>query len=107
MSGHTEAVLNCAFSPDGKGFVSVGGDTTVRIWDIYTSTPTHTLKGHTNWVLQVAWSPDSKKIATAGMEGDIRIWCPQTGKQLGSTLKGHTKFITGLSWEPFHLYVLN
>ncbi|KAM9960797.1 hypothetical protein ACTFIW_009949 [Dictyostelium discoideum] len=103
MSGHTEAVLNCAFSPDGKGFVSVGGDTTVRIWDIYTSTPTHTLKGHTNWVLQVAWSPDSKKIATAGMEGDIRIWCPQTGKQLGSTLKGHTKFITGLSWEPFHL----
>ncbi|EGC37701.1 hypothetical protein DICPUDRAFT_149688 [Dictyostelium purpureum] len=103
MSGHTEAVLNCAFSPDGTGLASVGGDTTLRIWDLNTNTPLHTLKGHTNWVLQVAWSPDSKKIATAGMEGEIRIWDPKTGKQIGQTLRGHTKFITGLAWEPFHL----
>ncbi|GAM19507.1 hypothetical protein SAMD00019534_026820 [Acytostelium subglobosum LB1] len=103
MEGHTEAVLNSAFSPDGTGLASVGGDTTLRIWDINTQTPKLTCKGHTNWVLQVAWSPDNNKIATAGMEGDIRIWNPTNGKQMGAVLKGHTKFITGLAWEPFHI----
>ncbi|EFA83826.1 WD40 repeat-containing protein [Heterostelium album PN500] len=103
LEGHTEAVLHSAFSPDGTGLASVSGDTTLRLWDLNTQTPSFTCKGHTNWVLQVAWSPDGKKIATGGMEGDIRIWNPLTGKQVGSTLKGHTKFITGLAWEPFHL----
>ncbi|KYR00136.1 WD40 repeat-containing protein [Tieghemostelium lacteum] len=103
MAGHTEAVLNSQFSPDGQGLATCGGDTTLRIWDLYTSTPKYTCQGHTNWVLQVAWSPDSKKIATAGMDGDIRLWNPETGKQIGKPLKGHTKFITGLAWEPFHL----
>eukprot|EP01132_Coremiostelium_polycephalum_P007927 gene7927-9753_t len=102
MSGHTEAVLNLSFSPNGKGLASVGGDTTLRIWDLNTYTPIHTCKGHKNWVLQVAWSPDCKKIATGDMNGDIIIWNSENGKLMG-TLKGHTKFITGLAWEPFHL----
>ncbi|EGG24451.1 WD40 repeat-containing protein [Cavenderia fasciculata] len=103
MEGHTEAVLNSAFSPDGSGLASVGGDGTLRIWDLNTQTPIFTCKGHTNWVLQVSWSPDGKKIATGGMEGEIRIWNPKTGKQMGSVLRGHTKFITALQWEPYHL----
>eukprot|EP01133_Synstelium_polycarpum_P009859 gene9859-11520_t len=97
LEGHTEAVLNSAFSPDGTNLASVGGDTTLRIWDLETQLPRFTCRGHTNWVLQVAWSPDGTKIATGGMEGDIRIWNPLTGKQMGSVLKGHTKFITASS----------
>jgi len=43
--GHAEAVLCVSFSPDGKQLASGSGDTTVRLWDLYTETPLFTCKG--------------------------------------------------------------
>ncbi|KAG2223667.1 hypothetical protein INT45_007245 [Circinella minor] len=103
LSGHTEAVLSCAFSPDGSQLATGSGDATVRIWDLNTETPRYTLKGHTGWVLSIAWSPDGKTLASGSMDKTVRLWDPKTGKSLGDGLKGHTKWITSLSWEPYHL----
>eukprot|EP01113_Clastostelium_recurvatum_P036801 TRINITY_DN5305_c0_g1_i1.p1 TRINITY_DN5305_c0_g1~~TRINITY_DN5305_c0_g1_i1.p1 ORF type:complete len:472 (-),score=54.45 TRINITY_DN5305_c0_g1_i1:3-1418(-) len=102
LPGHSEAVLSVSFSPNGELLASGSGDTTVRIWDVDTSTPLHTLKGHTNWVLCIAWAPSGHLLASGGMDGDIRVWNPVTGKQQGPTLKGHKKFVTALAWEPLH-----
>lgn len=44
-TGHSEAVLSVAFSPDGQQLASGSGDTTVRLWDIYTQTPLFTCTG--------------------------------------------------------------
>ncbi|ORZ03817.1 quinon protein alcohol dehydrogenase-like superfamily [Syncephalastrum racemosum] len=103
LSGHTEAVLSCAFSPDGSKLATGSGDATVRIWDLNTETPQHTLKGHKSWVLSIAWSPDGSILASGSMDNTVRLWDPKTGKQIGDGLKGHTKWITSLSWEPYHL----
>ncbi|XP_010450214.1 PREDICTED: tubulin beta-4B chain-like isoform X2 [Camelina sativa] len=51
IAGHEEAVLCVSFSPDGKQLASGSGDTTVRLWDLYTETPLFTCKGHKNWVM--------------------------------------------------------
>ncbi|XP_010450215.1 PREDICTED: tubulin beta-4 chain-like isoform X3 [Camelina sativa] len=51
LQGHEEAVLCVSFSPDGKQLASGSGDTTVRLWDLYTETPLFTCKGHKNWVM--------------------------------------------------------
>eukprot|EP00918_Siedleckia_nematoides_P074806 GHVU01163525.1.p2 GENE.GHVU01163525.1~~GHVU01163525.1.p2 ORF type:complete len:192 (+),score=27.17 GHVU01163525.1:735-1310(+) len=69
LEGHTEAVLCAAFSPDGTRLASGSGDTTVRVWDLWTATPLHTCRGHTSWVLCLAWAPDSSLLASAGMVG--------------------------------------
>ncbi|XP_030474283.1 notchless protein homolog [Syzygium oleosum] len=45
ITGHSEAVLSVAFSPDGKQLASGSGDTTVRLWDLNTQTPMLTCKG--------------------------------------------------------------
>jgi ribosome assembly protein 4 len=103
MSGHGEAILATAFSPEGASRVATGsGDCTARIWDTDTGTPVHTLKGHTSWVLAASWSPDGKILATGSMDNTVRLWDPKTGEALGGPLKGHTKWITSLTWEPYH-----
>jgi ribosome assembly protein 4 len=103
ISGHGEAILATAFSPEGGARVATGsGDNTARIWDCETGTPMYTLKGHTSWVLAVAWSPDGKLLATGSMDNTVRLWDPKTGEALGGPLKGHTKWITSLAWEPYH-----
>ncbi|EXJ79216.1 hypothetical protein A1O3_08717 [Capronia epimyces CBS 606.96] len=103
ISGHGEAILATAFSPESSSRMATGsGDNTARIWDCDTGTPLHTLKGHTSWVLVVSWSPDGKILATGSMDNTIRLWDPKTGEALGGPLKGHTKWITSLAWEPYH-----
>jgi ribosome assembly protein 4 len=102
LSGHTEAILSVAFSPNGNHLATGSGDTTVRLWDLNTETPHHTLKGHVNWVQIVSWSPDSKILASGSMDSTIRLWDPKTGKALGEPLKAHSQCITSISWEPMH-----
>ncbi|KAJ3010945.1 UNVERIFIED_CONTAM: hypothetical protein HDU68_001883 [Siphonaria sp. JEL0065] len=103
LNGHTEAVLAVSFSPDGSMLATGSGDTTIRIWDLNTETPRHTLQGHSNWVQILAWSPDAKYLTSGSMDKSIRIWDPKVGKPLGDALKSHTQLITGIAWEPLHL----
>ncbi|ORX96563.1 putative Angio-associated migratory cell protein [Basidiobolus meristosporus CBS 931.73] len=103
LSGHSEAILSCSFSPDGSQLATGSGDTTVRIWDLNTETPHHTLAGHKNWVLYISWSPDGKFLASGSMDNMVRLWDPKTGKPVGDALRGHTKWITCIAWEPLHL----
>ena len=39
MPGHEAPVLSVQFSPDGNIVASGSGDHTLRLWDMYTSTP--------------------------------------------------------------------
>ncbi|KAF2550194.1 hypothetical protein F2Q68_00037069 [Brassica cretica] len=103
IPGHRDSVLCVSFSPDGTQLASGSGDTTVRLWDLYTQTPMFTCIGHTNWVLSVAWSPDGKHLVSGDLAGNICCWIPKTGKLDGSPLRGHKKWITSISWEPVHL----
>ena len=102
LPGHSEAVLAVAFSPCGSMLASGSGDTTVRIWDLFTNTPQFTCKGHKNWVFTIAWSPNSKHLASAGMDNEIRVWDPKTGRPNSAPLKGHTAYVTCLAWEPLN-----
>lgn len=87
LTGHKEAVISVAFSPDGKHLASGSGDATVRLWDIYTQTPHHTCEGHRHWVLCISWSPCGSKLASACKNGSIYLWDPDTGKQIGKGLE--------------------
>ncbi|KAL0226710.1 hypothetical protein P9112_014034 [Eukaryota sp. TZLM1-RC] len=112
LPGHSEAVLDVAFSPCGSYLASGSGDTSVRLWDLHTNTPIVTLTGHTHWVFVVSFSPDSRFIASAGMDKSVRIWelknitssaQKSTSSIISRPLRGHTKPITSLTWQPFHL----
>ena len=59
MEGHTQAVLEVSFSPDGNYLASVSGDKSLRLWDVHTETPYICLEGHEDWSMIVSWAPDS------------------------------------------------
>lgn len=89
---------------------SGSGDATVRVWDVGTATPIHTLTGHKSWVLCLSFAPSFSlsassstpigHLASGSMDGEVRVWDVSKGK--GKVLKGHTKWITALAWEPLH-----
>ncbi|KAF1742785.1 hypothetical protein MXB_4990 [Myxobolus squamalis] len=103
LPGHTAAITTLAFSPDARNLATGSGDTTVRLWDINTETPSFLLEGHKDWILALAWSPNCNLIVSGDKSGVIIIWNVSDGKQKFPALKNHKKWITYISWEPLHL----
>jgi energy-coupling factor transporter ATP-binding protein EcfA2 len=84
LTGHTNAVVGLAFSPDGKMIASSGVDRTVRRWDAATGASLgQPILGHTDMVADVAFSPDGKMIASASFDRMVRRWDAATGRPIG------------------------
>ena len=103
LTGHTGALNEVAFSPNGKLLASTGGqgDGTVRLWDVATGKQLgEPLKGHTEGAIGVEFSPDGKVLASSGWDKTVRLWDVESGKQLGEPLKGHTGAVNEVAFSP-------
>ena len=85
-SGHSGAVLDIAWSPDGKSIASASEDQTVQVWNAADGNTIFTYRGYSGWVGTVAWSPDGSRIASAGLheaaqENLVDIWDVITCKE--------------------------
>jgi WD40 repeat protein len=101
LRGHTSAINDLAFSPDGTRLASASGTTINRllkaglpgdrqpepgeviIWDLKMKKARHVLKAYKGKALAVAWSPDGRKLLTRGN--------PHPDAQDGSEEAGETK----------------
>src|SRR5712692_3845768 len=63
-SGHSDAVLSLAWSPNGKYLASGSNDTTVQVWNATTGKRTLIYHGHKTGVTTISWSPDGSRIAS-------------------------------------------
>jgi hypothetical protein len=70
---HKGAVRGLAFSPDGAELASVGGDPSVRVWDVSASRLITELPAPFQ-VSSVAYSPGGRLIAAGSTDGAAIVW---------------------------------
>jgi WD40 repeat protein len=70
MVGHTNGVLDVAFSADGNQLVSDSYDNTVKVWDVSSGKQIRSLEG-TNAFF--TFSPDGKRLVTGSQNGAVAL----------------------------------
>ncbi|MFM5987737.1 MAG: WD40 repeat domain-containing protein [Sphaerospermopsis kisseleviana] len=74
VSGVVDEVNSLAFSTDGQTLVSVGADSTIKIWHTGALDLIDILHKHQGSVRCVAFTPDGKSLATGGDDRKILFW---------------------------------
>ncbi len=73
-SEHNEEVFAVAAHPDGKRFVSAGGEPQIRWWS-YDGEKSQTRRGgHSGSVHQLAFSGDGRWLISSGSDNIVRLW---------------------------------
>jgi RNA polymerase sigma factor (sigma-70 family) len=111
LAGHTNYVLDLAFSPDSRLLATCGEHTglwrgerppmdRVFVWDVATGKRVAGLPGGLPiGAGSVAFAPDGRTLATASVDGVIRLWETATWK-VRATFRGHRDRVSALAFAP-------
>ena len=97
ISGHSEAILAIAFSPDGQILASAANKT-IKLW-VAKGTEIATLIGHNLAVNALAFSPDGQTLASAGEDKTIKLWNLGDRAEIAS-FSAHNLAINALAFSP-------
>lgn len=106
LSGHTGAVYDCAFSPDGSFIVSASGDKTLKVWNPTTGQELLTLKGHSEAVNGCDVSPNSSFIVSASEDKTLKVWDVRSGSEI-FTISGHTSAVNDCAYSQDGTFIVS
>ena len=79
FAGHDSGVSVAEISPDGKYLLTVGSDTRVILWDVFSGKAVRTMEGHTGFVTYARFNLDGTRFVSCSQDGTARVWDVQTG----------------------------
>jgi WD40 repeat protein len=86
--GHTDLVLDVAFTPDGQTLLTCGVDDSIKFWDTTTWQEIPPSLGQKEYVSALALSPDGTRLATACSDGTMKLWNVATRREVASLKLG-------------------
>ncbi|MEW4488784.1 protein kinase [Thalassoglobus sp. JC818] len=100
LSGHSDAILNVAYDPEGSRIVTASRDRTGRIWNAHTGELELTLaEGHQFLTSNAVFLPDGRILATAAADDTVRLWDVATGAQILEIPKTGQSAVIGISFD--------
>lgn len=106
LRGHTEDVLDLAWSPQDVWLASCSVDNTIIIWNAQNfPEQVVALKGHCSMVKGVTWDPVGKYLASQSDDKTLKVWRTSDWKEetsVSSCFKacGGTTHVLRLNWSP-------
>lgn len=98
QSGHDQAVLAVACSPDSSYVASGSRDRSAKLWEVSTGREVRSFLGHEGSVNCIDFSADGKFIITSSGDRTAKIWDVETGKEIFSTPQ-EEKFLTAVTFS--------
>ncbi len=87
LSGHRDAILSVALTPDGKWALTGSRDHTARLWDLSNAVSSpRVLSGHTGLISAVALMLDGIWALTGSIDTTARLW---DLRNPGSSFRAH------------------
>jgi WD40 repeat protein len=96
ISPDTAPVNSVATDGSGQRGVSGSPDGVLRIWDLSSCMPSHTIRAHSGSILAVSMNDAGTLALSASSDATVKCWDVQTGREL-HTLRGHTDFVRCVS----------
>ncbi|KAH7928957.1 WD40 repeat-like protein [Leucogyrophana mollusca] len=107
MGGQVGSHANCAFSRDGRTFVSCSSDYTVQVWDVVSGELLlPPLAGHSRPVVAIDISPDGQRVASGSADGTVRIWEMGAQDEVPEPTH-HTRVINAIATSPDGLSIVS
>lgn len=95
LEGHTGAIEDIEWSPNGTSIATAGTDGTARVFDAASGAQKIVLAGSGG--NGIDWHPGSDRLATAGDDGIVKVWLViEGGDRLLSTLSAHDTTTVGI-----------
>jgi WD40 repeat protein/serine/threonine protein kinase len=94
-----EALVGVAVQPNGKLVVTVGGEGTLRLWDVTTGDMVKQLAGPSGSPFDAAFSPDGSKLTGVGNNGTVTVWNVASGAEELKFSRPGTEF-TEVAYSP-------
>ena len=74
LIAHEDALLQLAFSPDGKVILSTAADRTLKVFLAADLSEVRSYPKQPDWVLSLAFSPDGKRFACGRFDGSLAFY---------------------------------
>ncbi|OUM59220.1 hypothetical protein PIROE2DRAFT_47282, partial [Piromyces sp. E2] len=74
LYGHSDAISNMYWSPDGTQLLTCSNDKTIKLWDIINEKLVHTYEEHTEGVTSCAWLPCGTKFVSGSLDKCLYLW---------------------------------
>lgn len=71
--GHDRAVVDAAFTPEGRYLATGGRDNVAKLWGAEGKLVA-TFRGHKQWVTAVEFTPDGRRLITGSRDATARVW---------------------------------
>lgn len=102
--GHTSAITQITYSPDGTRLATSGLDWKIKIWNSMADLSKQqaiTLMDFDSWVMGVRFSNDGKKLIGCSADKTVRVWDVDSDELYKTVFRKVKRNMTEVEWEKY------